>query len=234
MVLSLSTPDKFDTRGANASDGHETGRQATDLDEHFGIPYRFSRRFRKPLSRGRARPSQNVKFNVSLCLLFGSILFFQAIPCARTARGVFFVRGLPKGFGIFCPGQLFLLNTAPSPGDVSPRPTLRRPPALRRARSAPRPCRAASEGCLSGCTRVPRCAVFLKKNLPWCAPRYKTKNNDGAPGDIVQPHKGAELVDGHVHGVVEQAPGVDLGGVGSGPRKCGATENRARFSPNHA
>ena len=76
---------------------------------------------------------------------------------------------------------------------------------------------------------------FFKKNLPWCAPRYKTKkNNDGAPGDIVQPHKGAELVDGHVHGVVEQAPGVDLGGVGSGPRKCGATENRARFSPNHA
>ena len=115
VVLSLSTPDKFDTRGANASDGHETGRQATDLDEHFGIPYRFSRRFRKPLSRGRARPSQNVKFNVSLCLLFGSILFFQAIPCARTARGVFFCARIAQGVWNFLPGAAVLAEHSTEP-----------------------------------------------------------------------------------------------------------------------
>ena len=28
-------------------DGHETGRQATDLDENFGTPYSFSRKFKK-------------------------------------------------------------------------------------------------------------------------------------------------------------------------------------------
>ena len=48
-------------------DGHERSPQGTDLDEKSGHLYSFSRRFRKSQSRGRFRPSQNRKFDFSIC-----------------------------------------------------------------------------------------------------------------------------------------------------------------------
>ena len=92
--------DSFDSKilclVLKSLDGHETGRQATDLDENFGTPYSFWRRLLKSQSRGRFRPSQNRKFNFSFFTkIFAQTVFpsgsvCENCPgdfCARIAQG---------------------------------------------------------------------------------------------------------------------------------------------------
>ena len=58
-----NTCGKIQCLGLKPLDGHESGPQGTDLDENFGTPYHFLRRFRKSQSRGRFRPSRDRKLN---------------------------------------------------------------------------------------------------------------------------------------------------------------------------
>ena len=81
-----NTCGKIQCLGLKPLDGHESGPQGTDLDENFGTPYHFLRRFRKSQSRGRFRPSRDRKFNFSFSRpFFCSVLgFLLACPGPRT------------------------------------------------------------------------------------------------------------------------------------------------------
>ena len=107
----MTSDSKIPCSVLKSLEGHETGRQATDLDENFANPYSFSRRFRKSQSRGRFRPSPNRKFNFSLFRQTFRQDFFSKRICVRELPGRVCVGELPRGSSLFRPGQVLKGST---------------------------------------------------------------------------------------------------------------------------